>query len=188
MKMTIDNPDMLKVLPNFMKSDETVKALSAAMSKLFSDPGKKVKQIRKWDQIDSLSDAQLNEIAWEFNVDWWDSSLSIERKRAVIKTCYRILEKRGTKYAVNELITATFGYGEVTEWFEYGGEPYWFRITTDTILTEEGLNLFAALIDKVKSTRSWLEGVDKQLFLGLDTKVGHATCITKKLRIGAEEV
>lgn len=188
MRMTLDNPDMKKLLPKFMQNDDANMALANSMNQMISEPGKKVKLIRKWDQIEQMSNEELNELAWEFNVDWWDPNLSIERKKAVIKTCYRIHEKRGTKYAVSELIVATFGYGKVAEWFEYGGEPFCFRVETDTVLTEEGLNMFSALIDKVKSARSSLDEVDKKFNLKLDTKVEHATFITRIMRIGTDEM
>lgn len=119
-RMSIFNPNMAKLLPKFMKADETDVALSHAMDVLLAKPANKSKILRKWDQIDNMNDAQLDEMAWEFNIDWWDSSFSLETKRSVIRTCYRVHEKRGTKWAVEELITSAFGMGKVTEWFEYG--------------------------------------------------------------------
>ena len=129
-RMSIFNPNMAKLLPKFMKADETDVALSHAMDVLLAEPANRAKILRKWDQIDNMNDAQLDEMAWEFNIDWWDSSFSLETKRSVIRTCYRVHEKRGTKWAVEELITSAFGMGKVTEWFEYGGQPYWFKIQT----------------------------------------------------------
>ncbi|RGZ75008.1 phage tail protein I [Agathobacter rectalis] len=105
-RMSIFNPNMAKLLPKFMKADETDVALSHAMDVLLAEPANRAKILRKWDQIDNMNDAQLDEMAWEFNIDWWDSSFSLETKRSVIRTCYRVHEKRGTKWAVEELITS----------------------------------------------------------------------------------
>ena len=107
-----------------------------------------------------MNDAQLDEMAWEFNIDWWDSSFSLETKRSVIRTCYRVHEKRGTKWAVEELITSAFGMGKVTEWFEYGGQPYWFKIQTSATLTKDGMLYFLNMIDKVKNARSHVEMIE----------------------------
>ena len=107
-RMSIFNPNMAKLLPKFMKADETDVALSHAMDVLLAEPANRAKILRKWDQIDNMNDAQLDEMAWEFNIDWWDSSFSLETKRSVIRTCYRVHEKRGTKWAVEELITSAF--------------------------------------------------------------------------------
>lgn len=159
-KMSIFNPDMAKLLPKFMRSDEADTALAHAMDVLLADPANKAKILRKWDQIENMNDAQLDEMAWEFNIDWWDSSFSLETKRSVIKTCYRVHEKRGTKWAVEELITSAFGMGKVTEWFEYGGDPYWFKIQTSATLTKNGMLYFLNMIDKVKNARSHVEIIE----------------------------
>lgn len=159
-RMTIFNPDMVKLLPKFMKSDESDRALAHAMDVLLAIPANNAKILRKWDQISNMSDAQLDEMAWEFNIDWWDSSFSLKTKRSVIKTCYRVHEKRGTKWAVEELVNSAFGMGKVTEWFEYGGDPFWFKIQTNATLTEDGMTYFLNMIDKVKSARSHVEMIE----------------------------
>ena len=165
-RMSIFNPNMAKLLPKFMKADETDVALSHAMDVLLAEPANRAKILRKWDQIDNMNDAQLDEMAWEFNIDWWDSSFSLETKRSVIRTCYRVHEKRGTKWAVEELITSAFGMGKVTEWFEYGGDPYKFRVVIGA--TEAGITAGrqAAVLDRVrfyKNLRSHLEAISYQI-------------------------
>lgn len=159
-RMTIFNPNMLKLLPQFMRGDEANAALSQAMDALLAEPAKRSRILRKWDQIDNMNHAQLDEMAWEFNIDWWDSAFSLETKRAVVKSCYRVHEKRGTKWAVEELITSAFGMGKVTPWFEYGGDPFWFKIQTSATLTKDGMAYFLNMIDKVKSARDHVEMIE----------------------------
>lgn len=179
-KMTIDNPNMLKLLPQFMRDDETNKALSSAMDSLLSEAGKRAKTVRKWDQIDSMNHVQLDEMAWELNVDWWDSSFSLETKRSVIKTCYRVLEKRGTKWAVEELVTSAFGMGQVIEWFEYDGQPFMFKIRTNATLTKDGMSYFLGMIDKVKNARSHLEMIEIVRTINQNIHAGVAQCSYSK--------
>lgn len=159
-RMTIDNMDLLKLLPRFMQDDETNKALAEAMNVLLTKAAKKVRRLRRWDQIDNMTDSELNELAWEFNVDWWDSSLSLDIKRSIIKTCYRVHEKRGTKWAVEELATSIFGSGKVTEWFEYDGEPYCFKIQTNATLTKDCIISFMSMLKKVKNVRSHFDAIE----------------------------
>lgn len=179
-RMTIDNPNMLKLLPQFMRDDEANKALAFAMDSLLSDPGKRAKVVRKWDQIDNMNHAQLDEMAWELNVDWWDSAFTLETKRAVIKTCYRVLEKRGTKWAVEELVTSAFGMGQVFEWFEYDGQPFMFKIRTNATLTKDGMSYFLSMIDKVKSARSHLELIEIVRTINQSIHAGVAQCSHSK--------
>ena len=58
-RMSIFNPNMAKLLPKFMKADETDVALSHAMDVLLAEPANRAKILRKWDQIDNMNDAQL---------------------------------------------------------------------------------------------------------------------------------
>ena len=37
--------------------------------------------------------------------------------------------------------------GKVTEWFEYGGQPYWFKIQTSATLTKDGMLYFLKHVD-----------------------------------------
>lgn len=159
-KMSIYNPDILKLLPQFMRNDQANIALAEAVNALIAVPAQKSKILKKWNQFDNMDHDQLNEMAWEFNIDWWDSSLPLDRKRAILKTCYRVHEKRGTKWAVEELITSVFGMGKVIEWFEYGGQPFYFKIITNATLTEDGMKFFLNMIDKVKNARSHVESIE----------------------------
>ena len=185
-RMSIFNPNMAKLLPKFMKADETDVALSRAMDVLLAEPANRAKILRKWDQIDNMNDAQLDEMAWEFNIDWWDSSFSLETKRSVIRTCYRVHEKRGTKWAVEELITSAFGMGKVTEWFEYGGDPYKFRVVIGA--TEAGITADrqAAVLDRVrfyKNLRSHLEAISYQIEKRTAVKVAAVHAIGQRVEV-----
>ena len=78
----------------------------------------------------------------------------------------------GTPAAVEELVTAVFGDGKVEEWFEYGDEPFYFRITVNAAPTPDMISYLDSMIGKVKNTRSHLRAVgiqreaDNELFVG----------------------
>ena len=46
------------------------------------------------------------------------------------------------------------------EWFEYGGEPYNFKVKTSAALTQEANAFFSSMIRLVKNTRSHLEAIE----------------------------
>lgn len=49
---------------------------------------------------------------------------------------------------------------KVHEWFDYGGEPYYFKVTTETVIS--GTTVLAELVEMinaVKNVRSWMEGI-----------------------------
>lgn len=129
--MKVSNMDFIKLLPAFMQDDEAAIALSKAVNKLIGEPGKRLATIRTWDKVDELTEAECNEMAWELDIDWYDSEgMSLTEKRNTIKLAQQIKRKRGTKWAVERLIGAYFGEGYVMEWFEmddslpYGNNNY----------------------------------------------------------------
>lgn len=168
--MKLENFNLLKMLPHWMKKDEFDAALADAITDVLSDPASRVRALRTWDQIDCLSSEDLDELAWELNIDWWRSDWPLQTKRDVIKTAQAIINKRGTKWAVEQLVISAYGIGEATEWFdEEGGIPYHFTLRTNAPSTEEGMEILLSMIDKVKPARSVL---DEIIFSGdLKTKV-----------------
>ena len=69
--------------------------------------------------------------------------------------------RKGTPAAVEDLIAAVFGEGKVVEWFEYGGEPYHFKVVTnDYALANERSEEFIKALNTVKNARSWLEKIE----------------------------
>lgn len=161
--MKLSTADILKLLPEFMRDDEAVKGLAASVNKLIQEPGQRVKTLRVWDQIDNLIDEQLDELAYELNIDWYSSSLPLEKKRAVVKISDLIHSRRGTKWAVEHLIGAYIAPGFVTEWHEEGyknPQPFHFTIyTSNRDVTDELLEEFKALAKVAMSVRSRLDDV-----------------------------
>ena len=61
-----------------------------------------------------------------------------------------------------ELISDIFGEGRTVEWFDYDEPPYTpytFDIITNATMTEDIIDRFLAIIDRVKNERSWLRRV-----------------------------
>ena len=160
MGQKINAPNSLRLLPQFMRKDEANIALAKAVDELIRDPGSRAKQLRVWDQIDELPEAQLDELAWELNVDWYKTSMTIEAKRATIKNARLIKAHRGTKYAVEELVSNYLGSGVVVEWYEVNGKPFTFYIcTTEDVPDGNVYNEFIEAANAAKSARSRLLGV-----------------------------
>lgn len=159
--MKISELDFLQLLPAFMRDDEAAIALSKAMNKLMGEPGKRLNTLRTWDKIDELNEAECDELAWELDVDWYDSTgMGLEEKRATLKLAQQIKRKRGTKWAVERLISAYFGEGYVMEWEDTGGAPYTcVALTTNTHITAENFGKFVEAVKAAKNERSRIVGV-----------------------------
>lgn len=179
--MKVSELDFVRLLPAFMQDDEAAIALSKAMNKLISEPGSRIPSIRAWDAIDDMHEAELDELAWELDVDWYDSTgMSLEEKRETLKLAQQIKRKRGTKWAVERLISAYFGEGYVMEWYEMYGTPYTFvALTTNTHTDAHNFEKFVEAVKAAKNARShlagvfyfWQQGPDPGIEYALDSKL-----------------
>lgn len=159
--MKLSDVDLLKLLPEFMRDDDAVKGLVEAVNDLSREPGGRVKTARVWDQIDSLTDDELDELAYELDIDWYSKTLPIENKRALVKSADLVHSRRGTKWAVEQVLIDIFGSGTAKEWFNYDGKPFHFRVSTDYPLDgQEIIERFRAAIALAKPCRAVLDTIE----------------------------
>ena len=158
--MRLHEAEILKLLPTWMQEDASNKGLAAGTDETTKAITARLKLLSRWDKIDQLSEAELDEMAWELNIQWYDSTASIEVKRAVIRNSDRVYSKLGTRYAVEQIVADYFGTGEVREWYEYGGRPHHFKVLSDNPeLVNNNLDLFLKLLGVVKRRSSWLDAI-----------------------------
>jgi phage tail P2-like protein len=68
-------------------------------------------------------------LALRVSVDLWRWDWPEATKRAVISGSFRYHQTKGTVYALKRAL-ADLDFGTaVSEWFQYGGDPYYFRVT-----------------------------------------------------------
>lgn len=68
---------------------------------------------------DKCPEHLLPQLAWALSVDDWDSSWPVERKRQVLRDIIYVHRKKGTRAAVERVVSAIRGDDiRVTEWFE----------------------------------------------------------------------
>jgi phage tail P2-like protein len=158
--MKLSDAEILKLLPAFMREDEAVKGLAAGTDTVTKQLTARLKLLSRWNQIDKMTDAELDELAWELNIQWYDSTAILAVKRAVIRNSDRVYAKLGTKAAVEQIVTDYFGTGVVREWWEYGGQPHHFKVLSDNPeLTNNNLGQFLALLEVVKRKSSRLDAI-----------------------------
>jgi Phage tail protein (Tail_P2_I) len=86
--------------------------------------------------------------------------MTVEQKRALIDRALLVHQLKGTPAAIEEVAAIFFKNAKVREWFEYGGNPYFFKIETDeTFKNESEIARLFRLIEVTKNKRSRLEGV-----------------------------
>ena len=158
--MKLNDLEFVRLLPQFMRNDSAVVGLAAALDVIIPSLSASIQNLSTWDHIEDLSEAELDALAWELNILWYDTGASIDTKRNVIKNSDMVYKHLGTKFAVENVIKSYFGDGEVQEWFEYDGEPGHFRVVSNNpSLSDERLTEFLNLLYKVKRASSKMDAV-----------------------------
>ena len=173
--MKLSNIEFLKLIPQFMRDDDAVRGLAASIDEIVPGLAASVDKLSTWDHIDKLSDAELDELAWELNIPWYETTAPLAIKREVVKNSDKVYKHIGTKWAVENIIKTYFGDGYIMEWFEYEGEPGHFRVySSNPSLNNERLTEFLSLLNKTKRASAKLDGISITLDAELVLSTGIA--------------
>jgi P2-related tail formation protein len=131
-----------ELLPLGIREDSQFKAASACLDLLLQQTNERVKYLLVYSRIDELDEEQLNELVWQFNIDYYEGyslAESIEEKRELVKNAIVLKWHKGTRYSVERVPTILNMPIEVVEWWEADripdGEklnPYEFLAEIDT--------------------------------------------------------
>lgn len=118
-------------------------------------------QTRLMSAIDSLPERTLDYLAVELRTPVYRQHFSLEVKRKLIAATIPYYMHLGTPAAVDWIIQAIFGAGNIQEWFEYGGEPHHFQVTIPYTgaISPEIMDDLRRMIADVKRLTSWLESI-----------------------------
>ena len=158
--MKIYDIEFVKLLPQFMKEDGAIVGLSKATDEVIGVFDKAARLMTTWDKINELSETELDDLAWELNITWYNKLAPIDVKRELILNSDKVYQKLGTKWAVENVITTYFGEGHISEWFEYDGEAGHFKVfSSNPNITADALNQFLDVLNKVKRASAHLDGI-----------------------------
>lgn len=171
-----------QLFPRFILADKSGYALAKAIEKalhMLCDVIQTGIEIEK--SVEKMPEWRLDEMAWELNALWYDYDETLSVKRQQIAGAMAFYDRLGTPYAVLNAVNAVYGDGTLMEWFEYGGDPYHFKVlTTDSTALTTKKAKFYALLSAVKSLRSVLDsvtyyGAEGQAEYAIGTKANGAS-------------
>lgn len=159
--MKLSEYEHRRLLPLFMREDGAATGLAAGIIEVVRKIDGEHPILRKWDQIDSMTHEQLDEMAWELNVLWYDTAATFLTKRRLIKNSDKVYSRLGTKWAVEEVISAYLGDAKVLEFWEFeGGRPHYFKIESgNPQITTDLEAQFLRALSIVKRDSQWLEAI-----------------------------
>mgnify|MGYP001031548878 FL=1 len=189
-KVTVKE-NLLEAFPYGLARDENKEALAdvvaAELVKLLCGVDKSL----IYTQIDELDEAVLDILAYDLKMDWYDTEAGIENKRQAIKECILVHKFKGTKYAVETAMRSMYDKVAVSEWFEYGGEPYHFQIAIYASTNDAGKR--SKIIGKLQYAKNLRSVLDEVIFeiipdKPLNLTAGIKTCgISKRIHSQAEQ-
>lgn len=154
--------DILALVPKFILNDKDGYAMAKALEAGLKDFLAVCEQgLDTWGNVDTMPEWRLDEMAWEYNCPY-DYTAELETKRQWIREALVINRLYGTPEAINRILSgyAVYGGGWVEEWFQYGGQPYHFRVfTTDAELMQKKYKEFTRILGMVKNVRSVLDNI-----------------------------
>lgn len=157
----LDNIKLQSIVPSSIGRDEQVKALCQAIDVKLQRVAAKTELVLLLPRLNALPEEIIDELAWQYHVDFYDYSASLEKKRSLVRQAIAWHKRKGTPAAVEEVCTAVFKTAKVFENWEYGGEPYHFqvRLIEEAVPDEKVIDNLQRAIQQTKNTRSWLDGL-----------------------------
>lgn len=184
----VDDIPIKETLPDSIRKDRTVQDICEAIEKEMQAVNRATGYCLLLPRLDELSEALLDELAWEYHVDFYDQTLPIEQKREMVRQAIESHRKKGTAAVVRNVVSIIIQDGRVEEWFQYGGEPYHFRVILimGPMASEETIQKLVDTIYAVKNVRSWLDYVQFHRESEGRIYFGGANAVHKRVEITSD--
>ena len=148
-------------LPPIIAEETWAQAMAKAVRSEMRKILEYAKVARLYAAIDQEPDNVIDLMAKDLQVQEYSQDYNLDNKRALVKIALQRWSKAGTKSAVQELCTKIFGDAGVVEWYEYEGDPFYFRVTCNSVTTtEEDVVHFRRAVESIKRLSAWLENIE----------------------------
>ena len=180
------NYGLLDIVPENLLEDKHIRKITEVIDAALKDIYPETAYPALISRIDELDSDTIDSLAWQWHVDFYDEDLSLEVRRELVKKSIDYHRHMGTNYAVDGVIKTCFQNAEIQENWEYGGNPYCFKVITihAGIPDEDELGRIVQAINSVKNTRSSLDGFGFQRIIPLTRYRGCAVSAMKSYIIG----
>lgn len=180
--MKLQDIDLSKLLPAFMREDGANQGIAAVVSDALREIASYIPKLSTFDALSRLNTAELDELAEELNCIWYDRSFTDEEKRVLLTQTDQVFARIGTVAAVEGVIEGIFGSGYVEEFWEYGGEPHHFRIaiTNPETLTEERKAKLLRILEQVQRKSQWLDEIYSATLARIPLRAGFKIAVERE--------
>lgn len=143
-----------------LQGDARMEALARLIARLSGLPTA-TPIVNLFDLVDASALASLGEQFHVMGVEGWNLAATEEARRTLLKNAVELHRHKGTPWSIRYALETTLHIKTtITEWPQYGGKPYFFRVrldVSDAGLDETGVTDAMRLIFDYKNVRSWLD-------------------------------
>ncbi len=162
--MDLKDVDILTLCPAFMRKDKANQILANGSSNIFRQWANDLERLSVVNHFDNLKEDELDQLAKDMNIFWYNTNANISIKRSLIKNAKLVFKRLGTVWAVESVMNDYLPNSELKEWFEYEGEPGYFKFVTNNIdILKTDITTFLHILEKIKRKSQWLEGIILEL-------------------------
>lgn len=183
----LKNLQLAQLLPASIAADTTVKNISLSVETILQTVAGQTAAVLLLPHLDELPEAVIDELAWQYHVDTYSADFAIDVKRQLIRQSIAWHHKKGTPAAVTDMLSTIYASAQLEEFWEYGGEPYHFRVTVGEDRTDSAQTIDDAIrvIKLSKNVRSWLDGIKFRRNITGTIYLGAAMSKNKKVELFA---
>lgn len=187
---TLDTLTIKDLLPSSLASSQVVQDVAAACDVPLGAVTKRMSRLLIYSRIDELDEETVDDLAWQFHVDFYDTGLNLTQKRALVKSAIKDHKYKGTSWAVKSVLKPIRGDVVLQDWYQYGGEAYHFRANgfAGPMVSADELTRLVAAIDSAKNVRSWLDGVSFDRTVQASKRLAIPLMLTKSIVIPIPKV
>lgn len=148
-----------RLWPKFLLRDRNgyamVKAMEAGL-KYYLEKAQEGLDILQ--DVDSMPEWRLDEMAWEMNC-LYDESADVEVKREWIRNAQSSERIHGTAEGVRQYLRYYFTESHIEEFWEFDGDPYTFNVSVTGIRSAENEQWIRRAVERAKNVRSRLNSI-----------------------------
>lgn len=172
--MKLEEIKIEQLLPLFMRQDACNLAFAKVANEALRVLAKEIGKLSTFDALEQLNTAELDELAEELRVLWYDRDFSDDQKRALIANSDKVYMQLGTRAAVQQVVSDVFGVATVEEFWEGGLDPHYFQIQVEDAgkLSAENEAKLLRMLDFVKRKSQWLKMIYSNRLAALPLNIG----------------
>lgn len=156
---------LLDILPSSIADDLNVQAIARSIDPEMQSVSHDIRETLILSRIDELPEPVVDLLAWQWHVDFYELTRTLEMKRATVKDSIPWHRKKGTRWAILKALEMIGVKGTFIPWWEVpGAKPYTFAIEAEITSgfwsqlpnVEDVIGVIRRAIFESKATRSWL--------------------------------